>query len=72
MREYSEKLLSNIDKENNKLTTTDSFTTCIETIYGVTFMAMVSENKLIDELKDKILILKKLLIINWKLLIEVN
>ena len=34
------------------------FTTCIETIYGITFMVLAPENKIIDELKSKIL--------NWK------
>ena len=30
------------------------FTTCIETIYGITFMVLAPENKLVEELKDKI------------------
>ena len=30
------------------------FTTCIETIYGITFMVLAPENKLVVELKDKI------------------
>ena len=30
------------------------FTTCIETIYGIIFMVIVFENKIVDELKDKI------------------
>lgn len=30
------------------------FTTCIETIYGITFMVLAPENKVVDELKDKI------------------
>ncbi len=30
------------------------FTTCIETIYGITFMVLAPEHKLVDELKDKI------------------
>ena len=30
------------------------FTTCIETIYGITFMVLAPENKLVDELKDRI------------------
>ena len=84
MKEYSEKLLSNVDKidmnenlkelqrnwigkskgvevtfdivdkDNNKLTNASIFTTCIETIYGITFMVMAPEHKLIDELKDYI------------------
>ena len=31
------------------------YTTCIETIYGITFMVLAPENKLVDELKDRIL-----------------
>ena len=84
MKEYSEKLLENIDKidmnenlkelqrnwigksegmeisfdivdkNNNKLTTSSIFTTCIETIYGITFFVIAPEHKLIDELKDSI------------------
>ena len=34
------------------------YTTCIETIYGITFMVLAPENKLVDELKDRIK--------NWK------
>ena len=30
------------------------FTTCIETIYGITFMVLAPENPLVDELKDRI------------------
>ena len=30
------------------------FTTCIETIYGITFMVLAPENKIVDKLKDKI------------------
>ena len=30
------------------------YTTCIETIYGITFMVLAPENKLVDELKDRI------------------
>ncbi len=85
MKEYSEKLLENVDrivmnenlkelqrnwigksegmeisfdivdKNNKKLTTSSIFTTCIETIYGITFFVMAPEHKLIDELKDSIL-----------------
>ena len=84
MKEYSEKLLKNIDriemnenlkelqrnwigksegieidfdivdKNNNKLTSSSIFTTCIETIYGITFFVMAPEHKLIDELKKSI------------------
>ena len=34
------------------------FTTCIETIYGITFMVLAPESKIVDSLKDKIK--------NWK------
>ena len=84
MKEYSEKLLENIDridmnenlkelqrnwigksegmeisfdivdKNDKKLTTSSIFTTCIETIYGITFFVMAPEHKLIDELKNSI------------------
>ena len=30
------------------------YTTCIETIYGITFMVLAPENPLVDELKDRI------------------
>lgn len=30
------------------------FTTCIETIFGITFMVLAPENKIVDKLKDKI------------------
>ena len=90
MKEYSEKLLGNIDRitmnenlkelqrnwigksegmqvtfdivdtNDNKLTTCDIFTTCIETIYGITFMVMAPEHKLIDELNDKITNIKEI------------
>ena len=30
------------------------FTTCIETIYGITFMVLAPENELVDQLKDRI------------------
>ncbi len=30
------------------------FTTCIETIYGITFMVLAPENELVDKLKDRI------------------
>ena len=84
MKEYSEKLLGNVDRiemnENlkelqrnwigrsegmqvtfdivdhsgKKLTTADIFTTCIETIYGITFMVMAPEHHLIKELAPSI------------------
>ena len=84
MKEYSEKLLENVeriemnenlkelqrnwigksegmeisfdivDSTGNKLTSASIFTTCIETIYGITFFVMAPEHKLIDELKNSI------------------
>ena len=84
MREYSEKLLGNVDRinmnenlkelqrnwigkseglkvsfeivdeNNNKLTDAEIFTTCPETIYGITFMVMAPEHELISKLKDNI------------------
>ena len=84
MKEYSEKLLENVeridmnenlkelqrnwigksegmeisfdivDKDDKKLANSSIFTTCIETIYGITFFVMAPEHKLIDELKDSI------------------
>lgn len=30
------------------------FTTCVETIYGITFMVLAPENELVDKLKDRI------------------
>ena len=84
MKEYSEKLLGNIeridmnenlkelqrnwigksegmqvtfavvDEDDNKISTVDIFTTCIETIYGITFMVMAPEHHFIDDYKDKI------------------
>lgn len=84
MKEYSEKLLENVeriemnenlkelqrnwigksegmeisfdivDSTGNKLTSASIFTTCIETIYGITFFVMAPEHKLIDALKNSI------------------
>ena len=84
MKEYSEKLLENIDriemnenlkdlqrnwigksegielyfdivdKNDNKLTEASIFTTCIETVYGITFFVMAPEHKLIEKLRDYI------------------
>jgi leucyl-tRNA synthetase len=84
MKEYSEKLLDNIDKidmnenlkelqrnwigkstgcevtfdivdkDNNFITKKDIYTTCIETIYGITFMVMAPENNFIDNYKEYI------------------
>ena len=84
MREYSEKLLGNVDRinmnenlkelqrnwigkseglkvtfdivdeNNNKLTNAEIFTTCPETIYGITFMVMAPEHELVSKLKDSI------------------
>lgn len=84
MKEYSEKLLGNVDRinmnenlkelqrnwigksegmrvkfdivdeNNNNLTNAEIFTTCPETIYGITFMVMAPEHELVTELKEKI------------------
>ena len=84
MKEYSEKLLENIDriqmnenlkelqrnwigksegmeisfdivdKNNKKIAKSSIFTTCIETIYGITFFVMAPEHQLIEKLKKSI------------------
>ena len=84
MKEYSEKLLKNIDNiqmnenlkelqrnwigrsegmeinfdiidsKNKKIAKSSIFTTCIETIYGITFFVMAPEHKLITKLKKYI------------------
>ncbi|MBQ6284690.1 MAG: leucine--tRNA ligase [Bacilli bacterium] len=84
MKEYSEKLLENIDRidmnenlkelqrnwigrsegmevsfdivdsEGKKLDSSSIFTTCIETIYGITFFVMAPEHHMIEELKEYI------------------
>ena len=82
MKEYSEKLLDNVDKidmaenlkeaqrnwigksegmqvsfdlfndKDEKIDTLEIFTTCIETIYGITFMSVAPEHELVDKHKD--------------------
>ena len=89
MKEYSDKLLDNVDKiimteslkesqrnwigksegmqvsfdliddANEKLGNIEIYTTCIETIYGITFLVIAPEHDLIDEIKDKIKNLKE-------------
>ena len=84
MKEYSEKLLENVDRINmnenlkelqrnwigrsegielsfdivdengNKIDASSIFTTCIETVYGITFFVMAPEHEMIDKLKDYI------------------
>ena len=84
MKEYSEKLLENIerinmnenlkelqrnwigksegmqvsfnivDDKNNAIDNAEIFTTCIETIYGITFLVMAPEHKFIEKHKEKI------------------
>lgn len=84
MREYSEKLLGNVDRikmsehlkeaqrnwigrsegvtvkfkvvddANNEINEVEIFTTCVETIYGVTFLTLAPENSIIDILEEKI------------------
>ena len=85
MKEYSEKLLRNIeridmnenlkelqrnwigksegmkisfdiiDEDNNVIDNIDIFTTCVETIYGITFLVMAPEHNFIEKHKNKIL-----------------
>ena len=84
MKEYSEKLLGNVDRitmndnlkelqrnwigksegmqvtfdivdnDGNKIDTSDIYTTCIETIYGITFMVMAPEHEKIEKYKEYI------------------
>lgn len=84
MKEYSEKLLDNIDKidmrenlkeaqrnwigkstgvevnfdivnsKDEKVNSIAIYTTCIETIYGVTFLVMAPEHSMVDELREHI------------------
>ena len=85
MKEYSEKLLGNVDRinmsenlkeaqrnwigksegiqlyldllndKNEKIGVLEIFTTCIETVYGITFASLAPENALVEKLKDHIL-----------------
>ena len=85
MKEYSEKLLQNVENINMAdhlkeaqrnwigksegielkleivnenglhLGETKIFTTCIETVYGITFIVLAPENNLIEKLKDQII-----------------
>lgn len=43
-----------VDDSGNKITDVDIFTTCIETIYGITFLVMAPEHDFIDKYKDDI------------------
>ena len=84
MKEYSEKLLGNVDRiemaenlkdaqrnwigksegvelkldvvdeDNNKLDTIKIFTTCIETVYGITYVVLAPEHNLVNNLSSKI------------------
>ena len=47
MTKYGERLADDLSKTD--------YTTCIETIYGITFMVLAPESKIVDNLKDKIL-----------------
>jgi len=90
MKEYSDRLLENVDRinmnenlkeqqrnwigrsegmqvkfnlvdaENNALGDVEIFTTCVETIYGVTYLVMAPENHLIDNFADKISNMKEI------------
>ncbi len=85
MKEYSEKLLGNIDRikmndnlkelqrnwigksegmqisfdvvdeDNKKIDNIEIFTTCVETIYGITFLAMAPEHEFVNKYQDKII-----------------
>lgn len=84
MKEYSEKLLGNVDRitmaenlkeaqrnwigksegmqvnfnlvdeKDNQVGDISIFTTCVETIYGITFMVLAPEHDIVEKLKDKI------------------
>ena len=84
MKEYSEKLLGNVDRitmadhlkeaqrnwigksegiqlmldlvdeSGNKLDNMEIFTTCIETVYGITFVVLAPENAMLEKLKSNI------------------
>ena len=84
MKEYSEKLLGNVDRiqmeeslkeaqrnwigkstgveltfdmfdeAGNRLDKVDVFTTCIETVYGITFVVLAPEHPFVEKYKDKI------------------
>ena len=84
MKEYSEKLLGNVDRitmaenlkeaqrnwigrsegiqlkldlvdeNNNNLGNMEIFTTCIETVYGITFVVLAPENEMLEKLKNNI------------------
>lgn len=84
MKEYSEKLLKNVDnitmadhlkeaqrnwigksegiqlkldlvdEAGNKLEQIEIFTTCIETVYGITFVVLAPENSMLEKLKNNI------------------
>ena len=43
-----------VDERGNHVGSTEIFTTCIETIFGVTFLVMAPENPLIEDLKQYI------------------
>lgn len=43
-----------VDESGNKVDSVDIFTTCIETIYGVTFLVLAPENDIVNRVKNKI------------------
>lgn len=91
MKEYSDRLLKNVDNiqmaenlkeaqrnwigksegvqvkfslvngKGNNIGEVEIFTTCIETIYGVTFVTLAPENALVEKLKDSITNYKEVL-----------
>ncbi len=42
------------DEKGNKVEKLDIYTTCVETVYGITFVALAPELKLLDKLKNSI------------------
>ena len=44
-----------VDEDGNKIDKIDIFTTCIETIYGVTFVVLAPEHTLVDKLENRII-----------------
>ncbi|MBO7527906.1 MAG: leucine--tRNA ligase [Clostridia bacterium] len=43
-----------VDENGNKLDNVEIYTTCIETVYGITFIALAPENSLIEKLQKNI------------------
>ena len=43
-----------VDEEDKKIDVLNIYTTCIETVYGITFVVLAPENKLVEKLKKHI------------------